>query len=201
MPAEHKDTAATARARLTGPGVYPVAYAHWLVHPLRRVICPAQMIVGRLGLRPTDQVLEIGAGPGYFSPRVAKELPQGHLTLYDLQAEMLALAAARLRKHGCRNYDIIEGNAARLPFADARFDVAFMVTVLGEVDDRQAAVAEAVRVLKPGGRLSVTEMWGDPDFVTVAELASRASDAGPQFEQQFGPRWYYTCNFLKGIVP
>ena len=66
-----------------------------------------------------------------------------------------------------------------------------------ETTERQRTLAEAARVLKPGGRLSVTELPGDPDFVPLAELMRLAAEAGLAFERRYGPRWYYTCNFIR----
>jgi ubiquinone/menaquinone biosynthesis C-methylase UbiE len=87
--------------------------------------------------------------------------------------------------------------AKAMPFADNSFDIAFMVTVLGEVGDANAALREALRVLQPGGRLSITEVFGDPDFVPREDLKARAAKAGLAFERSFGVHVYYTCNFRK----
>lgn len=189
-----------ARARFTGKGVYPVEYAHWLLSPFRNLTLPAGRVVRRLHLKPTDHVLEIGSGPGYFSPAVARAVHHGKLTLFDLQSEMLELARNRLRARGLSNFESLSGSASSLPFPDASFDAAFMVTVLGEVgeaQDRQRAVVEAARVLKPGGILSITEMFGDPDYVRIAELERYAEVAKLAVERRYGPRFFYTCNLRK----
>ena len=195
-----KDGKNDARARFAGPGVYPVEYAHWLLNPARRLFFPPSRLVRLLQLKPTDQVLEIGCGPGYFSPAVARAVRRGKLTLYDLQPGMLALAEARLRKRGCMNLESMAGSATSLPFEDRSFDVVFMVTVLGEVGDdaqRARAVAEAARVLKAGGLFSATEMFGDPDYVRAAQLENHAVAAGLIRERRHGPRFFYTWNFRK----
>ena len=188
---------ATPLSRLTGKGIYPVEYARWLLFPLRRVISPPSLIVKRLRLNAADQVLEVGCGPGYFSPSVARAIPRGALTLFDYQSGMLDIAERRLKARGIANFKRQQGDAKALPFADNAFDVAFMVTVLGEVGDPRAAFREAARVLKPGGRLSITEMFGDPDFVAAEALQAMAAQAGLTFERRFGPRFLYTCNFTK----
>jgi ubiquinone/menaquinone biosynthesis C-methylase UbiE len=196
----NNDGKSDARARFTGPGVYPVEYAHWLLNPARRVFFPPARLVRLLSLKATDQVLEVGCGPGYFSPSVARAVPQGKLTLCDLQPGMLALAEARLRKYGCTNFETIASSATSLPFDDRSFDVVFMVTVLGEVGDdaaRAGAVAEAARVLKIGGLFSATEMFGDPDYVRAAQLEDLAAAAGLRRERRYGPRFFYTWNFRK----
>jgi ubiquinone/menaquinone biosynthesis C-methylase UbiE len=195
-----KDEKDDVRARFTGPGVYPVEYAHWLLNPARRLFLPPSRLVRLLTLDPADHVLEIGPGPGYFSPAVARAVPRGKLTLYDIQPGMLALAEARLRKRGCTNFECISGSAVSLPFDERAFDVVFMVTVLGEVGDdaaRARAVGEVARVLKQGGLFSVTEMFGDPDYVRLGHLEALARAAGLVRERRYGPGFFYTCNFRK----
>src|SRR5262249_36923921 len=127
---------------------------------------PAGRIARRLQLAPTDQVLEVGCGPGFFSPAIARSLSAGHLTLFDAQGPMLEMAAQRLTGAGLANFTAVLGLADKLPFPDAAFDVVFMITVLGEVPDRATAVKEAARVLRPGARFSSTEAAGDPDRVS-----------------------------------
>jgi len=186
-----------AWARVTGKGVFPVEYASTLLTPWRRLIFSPSKLVRIMELHPSDQVLEIGCGPGYFSPTVAKFLSRGMLTLFDYQNGMLDIAEAQLKKRRLTNYSRHQGDAKALPFPDNSFDVAFMVTVLGEVGDVDAALREASRVLKPGGRLSITEQFGDPDFVARRVLREKAAAAALVLEKSYGPRFFYTCNFRK----
>jgi ubiquinone/menaquinone biosynthesis C-methylase UbiE len=184
-------------SRVTGKGVYPVEHAWMLLLPLRRLICPPSLLIRRMGLARSDSVLEIGSGPGYFSPAVVRHLVHGRLTLFDSQPGMLALAERRLKRRRLSNYDIRQGDAKALPFADNAFDAAFLVTVLGETGDAEASLHEAARVLKQGGLLSVTEIKGDPDFVPRDALTTLAGKAGLTIARSFGPRFYYTANFRK----
>ena len=186
-----------AWARVAGKGVFPVEYAGTLLTPWRKLIFSPSRLVRILALKPTDRVLEIGCGPGYFSPAVAKFLTRGHLTLFDFQNGMLDIAEAQLKKRGLTNYARQQGDAKALPFAGDSFDAAFLVTVLGEVGGAEAALREAFRVLKPGGLLSVTEQFGDPDFVRRKALKRMAVATGFSFERSFGPGFFYTCNFRK----
>jgi ubiquinone/menaquinone biosynthesis C-methylase UbiE len=158
--------------------MYPVEYAAWLLNPLRYLIAPPSRIADRLQLSPTDRVLEVGRGPGFLSPVIARRLTAGHLTLLDAQSPMLKTAGQRLGKHGLTNFTAVSSRAESLPFASEVFDVVFMISVLGEVPDRAAAIKEAARVLCPGGHLSSTEAVGDPDRVKRTELDALAALAG-----------------------
>jgi ubiquinone/menaquinone biosynthesis C-methylase UbiE len=177
--------------------MYPVEYAGWLLSPLRNLIAPASRIVGRLALKPGDRVLETGCGPGYFSPAAARRLPEGRLTLFDAQAGMIEIAVGRLKRRGFTNFETSVGSAERLPFADASFDVVFMITVLGETPDRAQAISEAARVLRRGGRLSITEAAGDPDRVRPGEVARLAGEAGLVAEHAWPGLLVTTANYIR----
>ena len=180
-----------------GKGVYPAAHAGWLLHPLRRLIMPPRRMVQRLQLRPTDAILEIGPGPGWFSPDLARAAPQGRLTLFDIQPEMLDMAARRLRAASLSNFEPVAGDAQRLPFPPASFDLVFLVTVLGEIGDPAAAMREIARVLKSGGRVSITEQLGDPDHIPRAKLAQLAGEAALSIEASTGSPLLYTATLRK----
>ena len=106
-----------------------------LTLPVRRLILSPATLADRLELAPEDRVLEIGAGPGYFSVEVARRLPRGHLTVLDLQPEMLERARERLSRAGVANVSFITSDAAALPFPDASFDVATSFDVFQCVPD------------------------------------------------------------------
>ena len=82
-----------------------------------------------------------------------------------------------------------QGDARALPYADASFDAAYLVAVLGEIPDQDAALGELARVLRPGGRLVVGELFGDPHMVTSGALRSRGARAGLTFARRVGP-WF-----------
>jgi SAM-dependent methyltransferase len=181
------DRRATPWQRLTGPGMYPVEYARWLLSPLRYLIMPPGRIVRRLQLLPTDHVLEIGCGPGFFNPIIARNLSAGHLTLFDAQGPMLNMAAQRLARAGLANFTTVSGLADKLPFP--------------EVPDRAAAVRETARVLRPGARFSATEAAGDPDRVKGTELDELAGLAGLTKAERWSGLLVETFNYAKPADP
>jgi ubiquinone/menaquinone biosynthesis C-methylase UbiE len=132
--------------------------------------------------QPGERMLEVGPGTGYYSLPVAGWIvPDGRLDIFDLQQEMLDHTMRRAGAEGIENIDPMQGDARSLPYPDDSFDGAFLVTVLGEIPDQQLALNELQRVLRPGARLVVGELFGDPHWVSPGALRRRAEAAGLRF--------------------
>jgi ubiquinone/menaquinone biosynthesis C-methylase UbiE len=167
------------------PSACPYGQRFWVEAPhplitrarLREVLAP----------RPGERVLEVGPGTGYYTLDVAERVsPGGQLDIFDLQQEMLDHTMRRAGERGLDNIVATQGDARRLPYAAALFDAAYLVTVLGEVPDPEAAMRELARVLKPGGRLVVGELFGDPHWVSPRRLRQHADAAGLAFSERAG---------------
>jgi ubiquinone/menaquinone biosynthesis C-methylase UbiE len=141
-----------------------------------------------------EHLLEIGPGTGYYTLPVAEWLsPAGTLDIVDVQQEMLDHTMRRARDAGIEHVHPTLADARELPFPDDMFDGAYLVTVLGEVPDQDAALRELRRVVRPGGRIVVGELLGDPHMVTHASLAARANAAGLRAERKLGGAlWHFT---------
>jgi ubiquinone/menaquinone biosynthesis C-methylase UbiE len=152
----------------------------------------------REALEPADgeRVLEVGPGTGYYAIPVAQWLePSGRLDVFDIQREFLDHTMRSAAERGLDNVSATQGDAQSLPYGDYTFDAAYLVSVLGEVPDQDAALRELRRVIKPGGRLVVGELFGDPHMVTEKALRRRADAAGLRFERRVGPRFGYFARF------
>ena len=79
-----------------------------------------------------------------------------------------------------------QGDATALAYEDDSMDAVVLNAVLGEIPDPVAALREIARVLKPGGRLLVGELFGDPHFTTQASLRRQGAEAGLDYEDQSG---------------
>ena len=80
------------------------------------------------------------------------------------------------------------------------FDRAFLVTVLGEIVDRPAALVEIYGALKPGGVLSITEVIPDPHYQSRKRVRELAEASGFHLEETMGPWWAFTMNFRRRSV-
>ena len=183
--------------RFSGKGVFPPRYAFTLLLPFRNIFLLPKKLIHRLELQKDSVVLEVGPGPGYFSPHVARAIPEGKLVLADIQQEMLDYARKRLEKRKITNVEYYRCNGHDLPFSDNSFDVIFLVTVFGEVEHKKEYVREFQRILKPGGLLSVSEQAGDPDRLSKDEIRDLLRDTGFKLYKTFGNRKNYTLNFKK----
>jgi ubiquinone/menaquinone biosynthesis C-methylase UbiE len=176
----------------------PYTRASHLLNPVRGLLLSPGCLVSRLGLKPDFTVLELGPGPGYFSPAIARALPTGKLVLVDCQREMLDMAKSRLDGKGIENVEYRLGDAIALPAETGSFDVVFMVSVLGEVSDCKACLREIHRALRPNGLLSVTEYGiGDPHVIPVRELQSLGEAEGFELQERHRRLFHYTLGFRK----
>jgi ubiquinone/menaquinone biosynthesis C-methylase UbiE len=145
-----------------------------------------------------ERVLEVGPGTGYYTLDVAEWVgPDGSVDILDLQQEMLDHTMRRAGERSVTNVTPTQGDATALPFEDGTYDAAFLVTVLGEVPDQDAALRELARVLKPGGRLVVGELLGDPHYVALRPMRLRAAAAGLAFDRRSGSPVGYFARFSK----
>ena len=136
--------------------------------------------------RAGERVLEIGPGTGYYTFEMAARLDGGQVDVFDIQQEMLDHVVREANKRGVTNVNPALGDAQSLPYSGDSFDAVVLITVLGEIPDQERALKEVARVLKPGGRLIVGEMFFDPHVVTPGQLRERGERAGLSFARRIG---------------
>jgi len=104
------------------------------------------------GEQLSGDVLEIGSGSGAMAAELLRRFPDVRLTATDYDESMVDVAREGLHEFGDR-VEVKQADASRLPFPDESFDAVLSFIMLHHVIDWEKALAEAVRVLRPGGRL------------------------------------------------
>jgi protein-L-isoaspartate O-methyltransferase len=178
------------------PSACPYGQRFWVEAPhplitrarLREVLDP----------KPGERILEVGPGTGYYTLEMAEWVkPGGRVDILDLQQEMLEHTMRSAAERGLDNITPTQADASAMPYEEGTYDAAFLVTVLGEIPDQDAALRELARVLRPGGRLVVGELLGDPHYVRLAPMRLRASGAGLSYERRAGNAMGYFARFAK----
>jgi ubiquinone/menaquinone biosynthesis C-methylase UbiE len=166
--------------------------------PLVDKIAGTELTLRRIDLRPGMTVVEIGPGPGrLLLPAARRVLPGGRAIGIELQEGMLAKIRRKLVASDPGNVELIHADATNKVLPDATVDVVFLCTVLGEIPDRTTALGQAFAALKPGGRLSITEVLLDPHFQSRAKVRQLAESVGFLAENLEGNWRMYTANFRK----
>ena len=128
--------------------------------------------VARASLRPGETVLDLGAGGGIDCFLAARRVgPEGKVIGVDMTAEMIHLARENARKSGLENVEFRLGEIENLPLADGSVDAAISNCVINLSSDKERVFREVFRVLKPGGRMMVS------DIVLDGELSERVKES------------------------
>ncbi len=180
-PASPSD--ATACCGPSGDAVF----GEGLYDELDRAVLPDAAILASLGCgNPTavaellegEVVLDLGSGGGIDVLLSARRVgPTGFAYGLDMTDEMLELARRNAAEAGASNVEFRKGRIEAIPLPDASVDVVISNCVINLSTDKPAVLAEIARVLRPGGRMGVSDVVSD-DGLSPAERATRGSFAG-----------------------
>lgn len=171
----------------------PEQAEHWQQDVQRRqrdFAAATERMLEAAGLRPGDHVLDIAAGTGDQSIVAARLVePGGSVLATDISADMLAIAARVVQREGLTNITMRVMDAQRLDLEDDAFDAVICRLGLMLIPDRERALREIRRVLKPGGKLAAL-VWSRPEHnplwsLPLAVLSKSASGADASLPNPF----------------
>jgi SAM-dependent methyltransferase len=171
--------------------------ADWLERPEREAEEQPDLLLKALKLKPSDVVADIGAGTGYYSWRMAKEVGEkGLVYAVDIQQEMLDLLAKKMTERNIRNVKGVLGTITDPKLPVRSVDLALMVDVYHEFDHPFEMMQAICQALKPGGRVAFVEFRAEDPKVPIKEV-HKMSEAQVRKEMAAQPlEWVETIATL-----
>ena len=161
-------------------------------------VAGAELLLDRAGVTAGMNVLDAGCGPGRITLPAARRVGQsGEVVALDIQPDMLQRLRKKLTEQSVSNVRPLLAGIGEGKTTPESFDRAFLVTVLGEIPDKTAALQEIYRALKPGGVLSITEVFPDPDIQMPDTILSLARRTGFLITPKTGGFPAFTINLIK----
>lgn len=188
--------------------IHPTPISHRLAiildNPVRRHVFSPAKVLDKVGIAAGMSVLELGPGPGFFTVESAQRVYSsegvGKLYCLDIEPAMIAKVKKKIFNKSLENVELMVGNGECLPYKNGSFDLAYMVTVLGEMPDKTRALQELYRVIRPDGVLSISEYLPDPDYPLRRTTIAWARRAGFEPFEEFGNFFAYVINFRRSHI-
>lgn len=177
-------------------GVMGHQAAGWLEREQRTHEEMPDEVVANMGLQPDDVVADIGAGTGYFTFRMAEQVPQGRVLATDIQPEMLALLEERKAELGVDNVDLLLGRIDDPGLPVEAVDVVLLVDAYHEFSHPFEMMDGIYDALKPGGRVVLIEYRAEDDTVPIRPLHKMSEEQVVREMSVFGLNWEDTLDFL-----
>jgi ubiquinone/menaquinone biosynthesis C-methylase UbiE len=160
----------------------PAEFEFMLENPYVHHFAGAKQLIKLGEIHPGMSVLDVGCGPGRVTLPMAEAVGEdGTVTVIDMQEKMLDRVRERARQKNLGNIEFIRGGAGSGLLPQATFDRAVLVTVLGEIPEREAALREILCALKPGGMLLVGELLPDPHYQSKQAVRTAGEAEGFEF--------------------
>lgn len=185
------------------PRPMPHQFSGLLDHPWRRSYRDPVETLGLFGFSPGMVVLDLGCGTGLFTAEMARMVgATGTIHAVDLQQPLLDVAQQRIETAGVSAQVHFHHAAAyQLPLEPNSVDLAIVIATLPQIPDRLRALREVRRVLKPEGRLAISEELPDPAYVPPRSTRQWAEAAGFRYGGQSGGLFCYSQIFFSDKDP
>jgi len=150
--------------------VMSAAGGDWLERDTRQEEENVALAISKLGLQPNSVVADIGAGTGYYSFRIASNVPQGKVYAVEVQEEFIVALETRKKELGLTNVEVIKGTSQSPNLPAASVDLAIMVDVYHELEYPQEMLQAIHQALKPTGKLLLLEYRAEDPAIPIKEL-------------------------------
>ncbi|NRB50910.1 MAG: methyltransferase domain-containing protein [Saprospiraceae bacterium] len=144
--------------------------ASWLERTEREQEENVSQAIENMKLKPNEVIADIGAGSGYYTFRMAKQVPEGKVLAVDIQPEMLDIMRQKIKKNKIKNVKLIQATEENPNLAKNSIDMAMMVDVYHELSYPKEVMREIVSALKPNGRFILLEYRLEDPKVPIKRL-------------------------------
>ena len=159
---------------------FPASQARRLDNPERLLWLPPAEVIGALAVQLGQTIADVGAGTGYFSLPLSRAVGAvGKVYAIDAQTEMLSLLRQKIDTACVRNVELIHAEADQTILPKSSCSLFFLANIWHEIEAQVGVLREAIRVLKPEGRVAILDWRADVDPEHGPPLLHRvnASDA------------------------
>ena len=164
--------------------------AQWLERDSRAREERPELLLQELALAPGMAVADIGAGTGYYTWQLAKQVgPGGRVYAVDVQPEMIAMLDSQMAKRGVRNVVSVLGSETSVKLPPASVDLAIMVDVYHELAYPSEVLDSIVAALKPGGRVVFVEYRAEDPAVAIKPLHKMSESQIRREAAAHGLKW------------
>ncbi|MEC8859977.1 MAG: class I SAM-dependent methyltransferase [Pseudomonadota bacterium] len=170
--------------------------AGWLERTQRTHEEMPDEVVANMNLEPDDVVADIGAGTGYFSFRMAQQVPQGKVIAVDIQPEMLAIIEQRKAETGLDNVEMVLGEVDNPRLEPNSVDAVLLVDAYHEFSHPFEMMQVIYDAMRPGGRIFLVEYRAEDDTVPIRPLHKMSVEQVVREMSVFGLEWDDTLDFL-----
>jgi len=153
----------------------PQKYEAWYETPLGKASdrLEKELVLSMAGVKDGERVLDAGCGTGIYSIELAKR--GARVTALDASSEMIERARDKAEKAGA-SVDFIKADALKIPFPDNHFDLVLSVCMLCFVKERDGALLEMKRVLRPGGRVVIALLNSRSPWALFRRIQGRVKE-------------------------
>jgi len=144
--------------------------AGWLERDTRQEEENVALAITKLNLNSSSVVADIGAGTGYYTFRIAPQVPQGKVYAVEVQDEFIAALEARKKELSLTNVEVTKGTSQSPNLPDASVDLAIMVDVYHELEYPHEMLQAIHKALKPNGKLLLLEYRAEDQAIPIKEL-------------------------------